>query len=460
MLVPSFSPPSKHRSDTMAVENLNTMLAGNTANNRLLFGGSPDADMSASMSSLMTWPPSNVLSTQMVPPMFAGISSSSAHPPTGSLSPGLSPSPAKAARLNIDLLGDTQADPYQLFPVVPTGTMSGVVSEGTFTPPQSEGVLAPPTPPLPYTEGSAGEMLHFMKSIHESLHHNAVYQTYHTKELKSLSGGLMHLNEKSTKVMQRLDSIQKDLKEDIQQVEANCKVSISSIESRLEALEKPGASNRAQSLPAQSRRIGQSTGFIEAKVLTWPNRTRSEAAHAYIKNVCALPSLVDIPCTIIPAKGSYCSVVIIRFEGLEDRKIWLSSIKEGSIPPFNFDGGSKQLVFKTVVPRDIAEQTDVLSSSVWYCHKALSGINDIRNQSVEAELLANYKDRELCLYDCPIACYVDTEGNQILGRSGGSFCILGSALSELGQKHGFQFDIPKWATHLSTQFKGRQIIVK
>ena len=108
-----------------------------------------------------------------------------------------------------------------------------------------------------------------------------------------------------------------------------------------------------------------------------------------------------------------------------------------------------------MVPKEIAQRTDVLGTSVWYFHTQLESQIDTR-----AELLPDYRTRELTLYNKTIAGYVDDDMNQLFTREGGNFCIFGGILEQLCIEKGLNFDIPKYVSVLKNKYREREILLK
>ena len=242
----------------------------------------------------------------------------------------------------------------------------------------------------------------------------------------------------------RLDSVEENTNNEIR----GLKERLSKVESGPRASSAPPPTGRRATIHA--------VDYYEAKFFNWPTRTRATAAHEHVQAICEEHS--EIPITIVPARGAYIKEVRIRFEALEDRKVFMQYIRESKPPPFE----GQTLVCRTVVPEEIAQHTDVLATSIWYLHEHLK---DYPN--VEAEILANYNNRELCLFDEPIMGYVTESGQQTFNRQGGTACVFAQTIEKLKtgeNKKGlsFEFDVAEYVESLRTKFraKNRDILVQ
>ena len=194
--------------------------------------------------------------------------------------------------------------------------------------------------------------------------------------------------------------------------------------------------------------------YIEAKFVDWPTRTRATEAEEYVQNICKEHDEINI--TLVPSRGAYIRQVNVRFDCVEDRRVFIHHVRES--PPAAFNG--KRIIVKAVIPAEIAQHTDVLSTSVWYMNTHLS-----EQPSIKIELLPNYGNRELCLFDEPIVGYVNEAGTQIFDRTGGTACVFADKIEELkkgSNKRSLAFDfcVQTFVSTLQDRFKNRTILVK
>ena len=77
-----------------------------------------------------------------------------------------------------------------------------------------------------------------------------------------------------------------------------------------------------------------------------------------------------------------------------------------------------------------------------------------------SEVLPNYSQRELCLFDRPIVFYGNDSGEQIFVREGGTPVIDLPAIREIAHAAHFVFDCDAFATWITNKYVGRKFYLK
>jgi len=224
---------------------------------------------------------------------------------------------------------------------------------------------------------------------------------------------------------------------------------------------RPSSEHRASSAPASGRgRNFPASGmdYIEALVLGWPSFTRATVASTWLKDLLEKVKATNssLTPTFCPINGNFCKVGVFRFESFEDRRDFISIVKASEqLLAFKNKNINTSLYIKACVPKDIAQDTDILRASVYQCHQILKNSCDAKEQ-----ILACYKTRTLTLFDTPIAYYIDSDDNRLEKREGGEFCVDRSTISRLATENSFVFDCDLLVQFLTKKFAGRTIIDK
>ena len=207
---------------------------------------------------------------------------------------------------------------------------------------------------------------------------------------------------------------------------------------------------RASSAPPR-RNVVHGVDHFEVKVSNWPSRTRTTDAEEHVKSN-VLPAFGDIPITLHPPVGGYVPQfgLVLRFLSIEDRKIFLSDMAEKPSMFKNKLGVEQKLSFKPVIPKEIAVLTDMLGHFIYLMHRQL----DAQPRHHE-EMIKNYRAREVCLYDIPIAYYTDENGAQNLDKSGGTFTILGNNIEKVCKDKDVQIEIEQLIREVKRRFPDR-----
>ena len=147
---------------------------------------------------------------------------------------------------------------------------------------------------------------------------------------------------------------------------------------------------------------------------------------------------------------------MFRFETYEDRRDFIAICKDtDDFLDFSHKGIINKLYIKASVPKDVANDTDILRSAVFKCHEMFKPSVNIKEQ-----LFTCYKIRTLTLFDMPIAFYIDVENFRLEPREGGEFCIDREVIARLASENGFIFDCNQLVHFLSKKFSGRTIVDK
>ena len=219
------------------------------------------------------------------------------------------------------------------------------------------------------------------------------------------------------------------------------------------------AKQRASSAPPRGRNFPSSgMDYIEALVLGWPSFTRATLASTWLKELLDKVKSInpDLVPLFRPISGNFCKVGVFRFESFEERRDFIAIVKDTEhLLDFRNKHITTTLYIKACVPKDIAENADILRASVYQCHQILKDSSDAKVQ-----ILACYKTRTLVLFDTPITYYIDSENNRMEKREGGEFCVDRSAISRLASENAFVFDCDLLVQFLTKKFAGRIIVDK
>ena len=108
------------------------------------------------------------------------------------------------------------------------------------------------------------------------------------------------------------------------------------------------------------------------------------------------------------------------------------------------------LYAKPSLLKDVAQDTDILRASAYFCHQHLSSLVNTRE-----EVLTCYRSRTLTLFDIPIVYYVDNAHKKLDTRFGGQFCIDRTTISRVATEKSFGFDCNEFVSYLSKMFVDR-----
>ena len=219
---------------------------------------------------------------------------------------------------------------------------------------------------------------------------------------------------------------------------------------------RPSARLRSSSAPGRNF-PASGMDYIEALVLGWPSFTRASLASVWLKELLdkATASNPNITPLLRPINGNFCKVGVFRFDSFEDRRDFISLVKDKAWLDFQNKCVLSSLYIKACVPKDVAQDTDILRASVYQCHQILQKSPDAKEQ-----ILACYKTRTLTLFDTPICYYIDTENNRLEKREGGEFCIDRSIISKLAVENSFDFDGDLLVQFFTKKFTGRTVTDK
>ena len=397
----------------------------------------------------------NPFSPASVVPVHYNISSHRA-PPSDSSGGSRTHGPAKSQRISrehdmefIPQLSAEQAAPYvplQALQHVPV--MHAAPAQGPTL--QALHAISSPLPPSTGSSDRAvsppdySRMMDLIKSEGDSTRTCvAAVRIELSDNIKSLSDSVVAINNR------------------VESIEANNTTLVSkfdNLDNRMKILEQRtehSANVRAASAPAGPRRAIHGTDYIEARADGFGNNCRAVYAQKYIQQVVELYPEMDIE--VIESRGAYIRFVVLRFMSIEDRRVFMSAVRDpGTAPPaYLSPTGPLKIRFKAVIPEDIAKQTDMIRTSVYKLHNALEGI-----VQTNGELLPCYNSRKLMFFDVTIAEYVNEDCTPFAGRDGGHFCILASAFEELKVSKGFVFDINIWIQFMKDRFPSRKCFIQ
>ena len=220
---------------------------------------------------------------------------------------------------------------------------------------------------------------------------------------------------------------------------------------RVAHLESTPAAPRASSAPARTRHVVTGLDHYEVRIANWPTRTRTEDAGLFVHDKIVTPS-EDIPIVSVPPLGGYIPQwgMVVRFQSLEDRSIFLKDRKDKVLEFTNRLGAVSALTFKPIIPKEIAVLSDMLGYTIYLMHRQLES-QPIHHK----EMVRNYRVRECCLYDIPVCYYSDESGEQNYDKSEGTFTLFAANLTKTCGDKGINFDLELLIREVKNRFPDR-----
>ena len=310
------------------------------------------------------------------------------------------------------------------------------------------GIRSPPPPPMPVPIDP------HMQEIYNSLRRISSQSDYTCTTLQRVDITCTTLSGRIDALATRVDqagTVAQQARDEAHAIRQDFAPRLTGLEERIASLEQRPSANPASAHPPNGPIHGND--FIELKIVGWPDRTRTEYATPFLEALG--PKVQQFSGTPLLPSGNYCGIAKFRFPTFAFRKACIAELNSNHNLDFVHNGVTTTLVAKSVTPADVAKHTDVIASSAYWFHKELEGkINH------KKEVLTNYRNRELCLFDRPIVYYCNPNGQQIFTREGGLPCLDRSCINALAAEKRFAFDCEQFVQWITAKYVERQFIMK